>query len=331
MAIIFSIQYKKIGLFILTGLFVLICRPLLSQVSPLYSMNYEYGQFINPAITGAQKTPIIDISRQQYWIGNPQSPNTTCAAFSARLGAFNFYDPRMLLNRSNIFSSGRMGVGGLIMQSNDGPLSSYCMVASYAYYLPLNMSGRELSLGLSSQFLNYSVNNSLLSPMDQGDPELKQPGHSKILPEPGCGIYYHDEQLFIGAGVDNFFKSYTDYNSSKPKYRDFNFQSGYRFFLKYCDLEPSVFITKTDIMPALYYAQLKLYWNLNWFTIGYNSSQAMLASLGVTVQRFYISYIFQQNFNQLGNYFGSSNELMIGINIGHFEPNRIIKRSIDKF
>jgi hypothetical protein len=141
----------------------------------LYSNSYfslEYEQFINPAIAGRDKYPIINISHQQYWIGTPYAPNSTGLGGSMRLGSFDFYNPMGLLNKTGFFSGGRVGLGDFILQEKDGSLTSCCFSGSYAYFLPLNKSNTELSFGLSTQLLYYSVDQSFLNPLDQNDPEL---------------------------------------------------------------------------------------------------------------------------------------------------------------
>lgn len=299
-----------------------------AQVSPLYSKHFEYEQFINPAITGRDKSPFLNISHQQYWLGTQNSPNTTCIGASMRLGTFNFYDPNMMVNKSGFLSAGRMGFGGLLIQSNDGPLSSYCFTGTYAYFLPLDKaSNRELSFGLSAQLLYFSVNKNILNPLDNNDPELAKLNNNSLIPESGAGIYYHDDQFFVGSSVNDLILSKTSYDSNiAPNKRDYFFQTGYKFYLKYFELEPSLYSAKIDTKPIYIYSQMKLYWKYNWVVIGYKSTQSLLAAVGFNIRRFYIGYVYEQGVSDLGSYFGPSHELMLGLNIGLFEPQGLRKR-----
>lgn len=131
-----------------------------------------------------------------------------------------------------------MGFGGMIMQEKDGPLSSYFAEFSYAYFVPLNHTNSELSFGISAQMLSYNVNRDILQPLQKDDPDLLNINENKIIPESGCGIYYHDLQFYAGASVNDLFLSKRPYNSGNivPNKRDFFFQTGYKFYLKHYDM-----------------------------------------------------------------------------------------------
>ncbi len=302
---------------------------LFTQVSPLYSNYYNYEQFINPAITGRDKSPIVNLSHKQYFFGVEGSPYTTCLGASMRLGTFDFYNPRMMLNRSKFFSRGRMGFGAMFIQDKDGPLNSYFGELSYAYFIPVNHDYSELSFGLSAQIMHYSINRDLLHPDDVSDPEYLNLNNSKIVPESGCGVYYHDLQFYIGASVNDLFLSKLPYSNDTvtPNKRDYFFQTGYKFFLTRFEMEPSLYLAQIDEKPLYYYGQLKFYYmNYNWFAIGYKSTKSLLVSLGINIRRFYFAYAFEQNVSYMGSYFNGSHEIMIGMNIGLYEPQGLRKR-----
>lgn len=301
----------------------------ISQVSPLYSKHYNYEQFINPAITGRDKSPTVNLSHKQYWLGTKDSPYSTCLGGSMRLGTFDFYNPRMMLNRTKFFSRGRMGFGGMIMQEKDGPLSSYFAEFSYAYFVPLNHTNSELSFGISAQMLSYNVNRDILQPLQKDDPDLLNINENKIIPESGCGIYYHDLQFYAGASVNDLFLSKRPYNSGNivPNKRDFFFQTGYKFYLKHYDMEPSLYLAKIDNKQLYYFNQVKFYYmNYNWLAIGYKSTKSFLVSLGFSVRRLYIAYAYEQNISDMGSYFNGSHEIMFGLNIGLYEPLGLRKK-----
>ncbi len=294
-----------------------------AQISPLYSKYLEYEQFINPAIAGRDKYPIVNISHQQYWIGVQDAPSSTGVGASMRLGAFDFYNPRKMLNKSDFYSSGRIGLGGLILQEKDGPLSSYCFSGSYAYFIPLNKSNTELSFGLSTQLLYYNIDQSMLNPLDHNDPELLKLNENHFIPETGCGIYYHDSQFYLGSSVNDLLLSRQPLNDDKnaPNKRDYFFQTGYKFFLKYFEMEPMIYTAKIDNNPLYYYGQMKFYYmNYNWLAIGYKSTESFLVSIGLNINRLYIAYVYEHSVSEMGTYFSGSHEIMLGINIGLYEP-----------
>jgi type IX secretion system PorP/SprF family membrane protein len=302
-----------------------------AQISPLYPEHINYMQFINPAMTGSDRYPIIDLSYKQYWVGTQYAPSTACLGGSMRLGAFDFYNPKGLLSNRGFFTRSRMGFGGIIMKASDGPMNSYNFTFSYAYYIPLNSSNTELSLGLSAQFLYYNIDQSLLDPYAQGDPALNNLNDNHIVPESGFGAYFHNSQLYIGASVNDLLLTNLPYtsNSIGPNKRDYFFNGGYKFFLKYFDLEPSLYMAQIDNMPLNGLMQLKLYYkDYNWLAVAYRSTKVILVSVGINVHHIYITYTFEHSLSQMANYFGSSHEIMLGVNIGPNEPNRIKKHTV---
>jgi type IX secretion system PorP/SprF family membrane protein len=292
--------------------------------------DYSYVQFINPAITGRDKSPIVNLSHKQYFFGTKGNPNTTSLGASIRLGTFDFYNPQKMLNRTGFFSRGRMGLGFMFLQDKDGPLNTYFGEFSYGYFIPLKNKNSELSFGLSAQFLDYHLNRSILNPLDSDDPLINNPNVSKIVPEAGCGIYYHDLQFYAGVSINDLLLSKQPLNRDNlaTNKRDYFFQSGYKIFLKRFEMEPSVYLAKIDANSLYCFSQLKFYYrNYNWIALGYRSTKALLFSLGISLQRFYVAYAYEQNISGMSSYFSGSHEIMLGMNIGLYEPLGIIKRS----
>lgn len=301
-----------------------------AQISPLYSKHYIYEQFINPAITGRDKSPILNFSHKQYFFGVKGSPYSTGLGGSFRLGTFDFYNPQKMLNRTKFFSRGRIGFGGLVMLDKDGPLNTYFAEFSYAYYLPLKHSNSELSFGLSGQLFNYHINKNILDPLDPGDPQILNSKNNKLIPDAGCGIYYHDLQFYAGASVNDLFLSNRSLTANKEitNKRDYFFLTGYKFFLKRFEMEPSLYLAKIDDKPFYYFSQVKFYYlDYNWIAIGYKSTESFLFSLGISLHRFYIAYAYDQSVTGMSNYFSGSHEIMFGMNIGLYEPLGLIKRT----
>jgi type IX secretion system PorP/SprF family membrane protein len=318
----------KVKFILISAAIYLVC-PLSAQVSPLYSEHVNYEQFINPAITGSDLFPVVSLSRKQYWIGMKDSPSITCLAGSWRWGSLSFYNPKMMLGKTGVFSKGRMGFGGMIMQGKDGPSSSYCFSVNYAYFIPLNNSNTELSLGISLQLLYFKVNQSMLEPIDQVDPLLTNLNEKNVAPESGFGAYFHNSQFHIGASVNDLLLTNRPYSSRTvaPNKRDFFFQTGYKFFLNWCDLEPSLYMAQVDNKPFYYFTQAKLYYkDYNWIALSYKSTQSILVSIGLNVHRFYISYAYEHSISEMGSYYSGSHEIMLGVNIGLYEPPSIRKR-----
>ncbi len=182
------------------------------------------------------------------------------------------------------------------------------------YFIPLNYSNTELSLGLSLHLLYFDINESMLNPLDQGDTKLADLSQNHISPKAGFGVYFHNPQFHIGASANDLFLSSRPYDSKNvdPNKRDFFFQTGYKFFTNWFDFEPSVYMAKIDIEPVYYMGQMKLYYkDYNWLAVSYKSTKSVLASIGFKIHHLYLSYIFEQNISQMGTYFGSSHEIYV--------------------
>lgn len=321
---LFSIRNKNV-------LFIFFCFRIIDssgQLSPVYSHHYNFEQFINPAITGRDYYPVVNLSHKKYWLGTKDSPSSICLGASMRIGSYNFYTPKMMLNKSKLLSKERMGIGGFIMNENDGPLNFTGVILNYAYFIPLNDAGTQLSFGFSARFSHFIINYDLLRPLDDGDPELINREDSRILPEAGLGVYLHTGQFYIGGSINELFRSKLPLNSSgiPENKNDFFFQTGYKFFLKYFELEPSAFIAKVDERPLYLYGGLKLYYmNYNWVSVSYKSNNSMQFSTAFKIRRFYIGYIYDQSFAQISRYFQGSHEIMLGINLGLYETPGIRK------
>ncbi len=310
--------------------FCLFWLPSESQESQLYSKDYSFEQFINPAITGRDKSPIVNLSHKQYFFGATGTPNSTCLGASMRLGTFDFYNPQQMLNRTNFFSRGRMGFGGLFIKDKDGPLNTYFAEFSYAYFIPLNHANSELSFGLSAQILSYHLNKDILHPLDSDDPLILNANKNSIIPESGCGIYYHDLQFYVGASVNDLLLSKRPLNEDSilQNKRDYFFQTGYKFFLKRFEMEPSLYLAQIDNNSLYYFGQVKFYYmNYNWIAVGYKSTKSLLFSLGFSVHRLYIAYVYEQSVSSMSSYFSGSHEIMIGMNIGLYEPLGLRKKT----
>lgn len=214
------------------------------------------------------------------------------------------------------------------MYETDGPLNYLNSTFTYSYFIPFENAATQLSFGLSAQFQSYSVNLGMLDPLDDDDPELMKLNDKKFVPEAGFGVYLHNDQFFLGLSVNDLLLSDLPLNNNdiiKNK-RDFFFQTGYKFFLKRFELEPSIFVAKIDDTPLYTFTQLKLYYmNYNWFAVSYRSTRSLMVSAGFRLRRFYLAYNYEHSVSKMMRYFEGSHELMLGVNIGLYKVEGIRK------
>ena len=93
------------------------------------------------------------------------------------------------------------------MFDTDGPLNYLNGTLTYSYFIPFNHGATQLSFGLSFQFQSWSVNQDMLDPLDDNDPELMKLNDKKFVPETGFGAYLHGDQFFIGLSVNDLLLS----------------------------------------------------------------------------------------------------------------------------
>ena len=300
-----------------------------AQNSAVYTKHYNFEQFVNPAITGRDRYPLVNLTHKRNWIGTKYAPTTTCIGGSFRLGNTNFYTPTMLLNKTGFIARDRMGFGGFIMAEQNGPLVRFYSSLTYAYFIPLNPNRTtELSFGLSAQLQHFSVNEDLLDPNDPGDPGLANLNNLPYTADGGFGIYFHTKQFHVGGSVNELFHTNSPIDDSRyfKNSSDFFFQTGYKFYLRYFDIEPSVFLAGIDKDPLYYYSQVKVFYqNYNWLAIAYKSTRTITVSVGFRVGRLHLAYGYEQSVSRMSNYFSGSHEIMIGLNIGLFEPEGLRK------
>ncbi len=306
-----------------------VCFHLKSQISPLYERHTNYEQFINPAITGRDLYPFLNVSHKNYWLETEDSPYSICIGASARLGTFNFYNPQMMLNKTKLIARNRMGFGAFAMYESNGPLKFFTSKLTYAYFVPLSQNSiSELSFGLSLELSQYVIDESMLDPLDANDPKLTGLSNSNLFPESDFGVYYHNKQFQVGFSINELFQTQLPYNDNRvsDNSRDVFFQTGYKFYLKRFELEPLVYAAKINDRPVYLYNQIKLYYlNYNWIALAYKTTNTITASIGLRVRRMTFGYAYECNVSRLQKYFGGSHEIMMGLNIGLFEPEGIRK------
>jgi type IX secretion system PorP/SprF family membrane protein len=298
------------------------------QYSPEYYKYYSYEQVINPAVTGRDRYPFINFSSKKYWLRTRNSPYEICLGGSFRLGYFDFYTPSMMLNKTDLLSKDRMGFGGFIMYEQNGPLGYFFIEPEYAYHIPLNKNGTtELSFGLSIQLTNYNINTGILDPLDKNDAELYNLEKIPLVIDGDFGMYFNTEQFFIGASVNDLLRQdYQIESAANRNKQDFFAQSGYKFYMKRFELEPSVFLAQIDDDPLYYSGQIKAYYHYyNWVSLAWQSSKSLRFATGIRVGLLYFVYAYEQSVSQMAKYFSNSHEIMVGLNIGLYEPEGLRK------
>lgn len=316
------------------GLFFISELKIQAQLNTFYRKHDLFEFAVNPAVTGRDYYPLLGLSYRKYWLGSSQSPYISTFGAAMRLGSFNFYNPKMMLNKTNFTSRSRMGLGALIMNEKDGPLQSIYSTINYAYFVPLNNAGSELSFGLSTRLQYNLIDEGILEPLDEGDPELFDFNEGVLIPDAAFGMYYHDPQFHFGLSLNELFQSKKPLTQAYRNKTDLFVHSGYKFFLKWLEIEPSAFLGYVDMDWWYFYERVKLYYkNYQWVALAYRSvkqgevfsSESINVALGFRFNRYYMSYSYDLGVSELVKYFDGSHEIMFGLNLGLYETEGIRK------
>jgi type IX secretion system PorP/SprF family membrane protein len=313
-------------------LFVIFCcysYGIFAQEAPVYKNHVSYEQFVNPAITGQDRYAYLNFSYRRDWGSSENSNSITAIGGSLRLGAFNFYTNHKLLNKNQMISKKRMGFGDLMMYEQNGPIRTYYNSLTFAYFIPFDKSSMtELSFGFLGQIMKYSVNGSLLDQNKPSDLELLKLEQKPLITDGGAGVFFHTKQFQIGASSNELFETALIHedDSTYINRRDYFLQTGYKFYLHYFDIEPFIYLAQIDNNPIYYYTQFKIYYrNYNWFSIAYKSSQSLVLSMGIRIKRISLGYSFEQKTNNSESNYCLTHQIMVGYNIGFFEPEGLRK------
>jgi len=309
-----ALNICKLHVFLVVFIFAL---PVKGQYSPVYNFYFDNEFIINPAFTGNNYYPVISGGVRKQWAGIDHSPTTAFIGANFRLGSHNFYNPRMMLNRSRFKSKERMGFGGFMLHDQNGPLQSTLLILSHAYFIPVGYG--ELSFGLSGKMLYYHINKSILDPLDNSDTYLLEMNNRVMTVDADFGMYYGMDQFWAGISFGDLFQSNNRLGQNAPFENkwDYFLSAGYKFFLKYLEMEPSAVVYLVDEKEARYDLRAKLYYkNFNWIEIGYRSTNSLLFSVAFKYRLMTIGYRYEQNLNKLANHYTNANEIIIGVNFG---------------
>ncbi len=286
---------------------------------PLMFANYYLNPFIiNPAITGSEIYPQVDLSANKQWLSFPNSPATFALAGHFRVGMFDFYDPKGFINKGPLKINGRVGLGAAIFRDNNGPLSTTSINISYAYHFHVSSDSR-LSLGMSLMGSFYSLNSSMLKP-NLPDPYLISGNPNVFRLNFGFGAYYYSPSYFAGISASKLLPDVTGVNNQIKEQPGFFLMGGYKinkdnYLLNF---EPSLTIKKFAGARMAADIHFKMYVKkLNWIAVSYSTTQNVNFMFGVhLVKMAYIAYNYGYTVSKIASFNYGSHEIHLGINLG---------------
>ena len=180
----------------------------LVAVNLLLLVGYSYGQqlpqftqytfnglHVNPGYAGFGHKGYIQTTYRSQWSKVPGAPVT-----------YTFTGDFALMNN-------HMGIGLVLFSDELGPLKTSVGLLAYNYRIKVSYDG-FIGLGLSGGFTNYKQDIVKLQPLHPEDPQLPD-GEPLIAPSLNSGLFYFDNQYFIGLSVYNLVGHERIQNSSE--------------------------------------------------------------------------------------------------------------------
>lgn len=289
-----------------------------SQERSVVNQAYLDPFVINPAAAGSENFPIVRMSYEKKWIGFRESPSTFLLSGNVKIGKYDFYNPKGLVNKGPLRISDRVALGGAFYYDRNGPLSGIGGILSYAYHVPLRTS--HLSMGISTHLLNKSLNLSELKPGQPDDEYLLNDDNQMFRANFGVGLYYYTEQFFSGFSVNELFPLTSRSSLSQANMPSWFILSGYKFekVTRTIGFEPSFIVGKVadedlyvDLFARFYYQ--KFHWAaLSYSTAGRVDLMLVLKLAG----SFYMGYNYIYTLGRIASYNYGSHRISLGINLG---------------
>src|ERR1700744_3420143 len=151
--------------YILLLLFALAVTGSKAQQTIQFSQYMFNGLALNPAYAGYKEDLTVNLSDRVQWVGINDAPKTSSVAVDG------------LANQDNK----NVGLGFIATLDQLGPESSVSAYANYAYRLRLDeLDTKRLSFGIGVGVLQYSLDGSKFSALDEGDESVPAGSVSKI-------------------------------------------------------------------------------------------------------------------------------------------------------
>lgn len=279
---------------------------------------YTYENIVFPAATGVNYYPVAGISYHKQWADIEASPKSFLVSTNFRIGKYDFYSPRMFLNKSKYNAKEKLGLGFTALHDENGPQINNCFILSYAYHLPFETL--TASFGMDISYNEIHIDNSMLHPLQPNDPNLTGEKESNWYPQAGFGLQVSNEIFFFSASAKNLLKNNNlhdiGYLRTLP---DFAFYTGLTLPIsRDVIFEPSTVVIVPDAVPLIFGLNAKMIvGSYNWIAFSYESLGKLSCMLVVKViKSFQVGYGYDFYLNNVSYTSFSGHNIYIGRNLG---------------
>jgi type IX secretion system PorP/SprF family membrane protein len=292
-----------------------------AQQLPIFSQ-YTFNTFLlNPAAAGSEGYTSINLTEREQWIGIKGFPKTHAIGIQTRLYKQNYINRNAHVRRKKMarFRGGKVGIGFQLLNDNVGIFSRTSAQITYAYHIKIKRS--QLSLGLTFGSYYQQIDKSEIILANAHDQLIEGSKMTLLIPDFNAGIYFNSSKVYAGFSVESIMNSlvnFGDYNGKYILHRQYNIIGGYRINTIYhYTLEPSFYFKTMSISGPQVDLSLKvLYKKDYWVGLTYRTGMAASIFAGLSLNRLFIGYAYDDDFIRIQKYTWGTHELMIGFKFG---------------
>lgn len=261
---------------------------------------------INPGAAGTLPYSPLTFGYRRLWTGMDAAPS-------------------MQFISSHVLIADNMGMGGRIFNYSTGPLSKMGIEGTYSYQLRLN-DQMHLSLGLSLQLYQFSLNKSQLTMEDMDDDLLLYGSDKLIMPDAAFGAYLFAKNYYAGVASYQLFDRKVDLMTEgvfeNKQVRHYYVTGGYMYdFNGNWSVQPSVLmkliesgIFQADVAAKVIYKQTVS------LGLSYRTQDAAAISLGFQKDRVFFGYAYDLLLTDIKKHSLGSHELIFSFKFNRSKP-----------
>jgi len=226
---------------------------------------------------------------------------------------------------SHVLVADNMGMGGRIFNYSTGPLSKFGIEGTYSYHLKLT-DQVKMSLGLSLQLYQFSLNKSSLSMEDMDDDLLLYGSDKLIMPDAAFGAYFYTSKWFAGLSSYQLFNRKVDLMTEgvfeNRQVRHYYLIGGYTYdFNGNWSVQPALLakFIETGIFQADIAAKVIFKQTVS-LGLSYRTQDAAAIALGFQKDRIFFGYSYDLLLTDIKKHSLGSHELIFTFKFNRSKP-----------
>jgi len=291
---------KKITLLFILTLMFGFCFRALAQQDPVYAQYMNNPLVLNPAYAGSNNMLNAGIQYRTQWAGIESNPVTVNA--SSHLSVIQ----------------NKVGIGLSVIQDQIGDTKNTEFNSIYSY--KIKFSKANLSFGMQTGLIRYTIDPARLTIRDSGDPSFNSFTETKF--NLGAGLLLKSDHYIIGLSVPRLLPATVSQGGQSIQLYDRNYYlyGAYALFLSdKLRLKPSVLLRAAKDVPlsADINASMVMHdsYTAGIFTRNFKTYGLLVQAM---IKNFRLGYVFELPGNSESSLHFVSHEFTIGIATGVF-------------